>query len=268
MPSLIKTLHTARKLYKRDRNFPRGKLAVDFLRQVYGPGQEMQRTVMGKPWRITSARDFAIQYREIFVDQGYYFESSNNAPRILDVGSNVGLSILYFKLLYPNSVITGFEPDPDIFAALNANITDNHLSNVTLHRAALGNSDGELTLYRNPDHKGHINYSTPDGKQNLTPYSVPCKKLSGFLSSPCDLIKMDIEGGEWGVIEDLINTNTLQRAKNYAIEYHHRIDGKNRLGEFIGAFESRGFAVTLLAIPHRDDVWGQQNILLYAKQSA
>jgi FkbM family methyltransferase len=43
-------------------------------------------------------------------------------PVIIDCGGNIGLSVLYFKYLFPNSVITVFEPSPPVFEILKENI--------------------------------------------------------------------------------------------------------------------------------------------------
>jgi hypothetical protein len=54
-------------------------------------------------------------YQEIFEEECYSFNASSSYPFIIDCGSNIGLSIIYFKRQYPNARIIGFEPDPMIF---------------------------------------------------------------------------------------------------------------------------------------------------------
>jgi tRNA1(Val) A37 N6-methylase TrmN6 len=56
----------------------------------------------------------------------------NPYPYIIDCGSHIGISIMFFKKHYPDSTILSFEPDPDIFQLLKKNITINKLNNVTL----------------------------------------------------------------------------------------------------------------------------------------
>src|ERR1017187_1001068 len=69
---------------------------------------------------------------EIFVAGSYCFHADNSAPVILDCGSNIGMSILFFKRLYSNSRITGFEPDPQTFQMLQRNVEQNSLKDVVL----------------------------------------------------------------------------------------------------------------------------------------
>ena len=53
-------------------------------------------------------------YEDIFINRVYEFEASRPDPRIIDCGSNIGMSVLYFKHVYPEARIVGFEPDPTI----------------------------------------------------------------------------------------------------------------------------------------------------------
>ncbi|MGB3778444.1 MAG: hypothetical protein WA960_08790, partial [Tunicatimonas sp.] len=41
-------------------------------------------------------------FKEVFLTEEYYFESEHAEPTIADCGANIGMSILYFKFLYPN----------------------------------------------------------------------------------------------------------------------------------------------------------------------
>ena len=46
------------------------------------------------------------------------FSPENEAPLILDIGSNIGISVLHYKRLFPKARIIAFEPDPDFFPVL------------------------------------------------------------------------------------------------------------------------------------------------------
>ena len=50
-------------------------------------------------------------YRELFCKEMYQFNSLSDEPVILDCGSNIGLSVLYFKTIYPKAKVWAFEPD-------------------------------------------------------------------------------------------------------------------------------------------------------------
>src|SRR5271169_1281292 len=63
-----------------------------------------------------------VLFEEIFLTGDYFFSTTTSSPNILDCGSNIGMSILYFKNLYPDARILGFEPDPDTFGMLRRNV--------------------------------------------------------------------------------------------------------------------------------------------------
>lgn len=86
-------------------------------------------------------------FGEIFVRGVYYFESDSKKPLIVDCGSNIGFSILFFKFLYPESTIYAFEPDPDTFRMLQKNIKANQLSHVTAFNSAVSDTEGAVAFY-------------------------------------------------------------------------------------------------------------------------
>ena len=82
--------------------------------------------------RITDGKSFYIQCKDEFIHQIYHFESARKDPFIIDGGSNIGVSILYFKQLYPAARIIGFEPDPAVFKMLEENLAVNGIENVNV----------------------------------------------------------------------------------------------------------------------------------------
>ena len=54
-------------------------------------------------------------FREVFIKFDYFFKTNIKQPFIVDCGSNIGLSILFFKMIYPHCRIIAFEPDEEAF---------------------------------------------------------------------------------------------------------------------------------------------------------
>ena len=88
--------------------------------------------IAGRRFEFPDAASFLSAYEEIFVDEIYKFRPTSERPFVLDLGANVGVSVLYFKLNYPAARITAFEPDPAIFEYLSRNVASYGLSEVTL----------------------------------------------------------------------------------------------------------------------------------------
>jgi hypothetical protein len=82
-------------------------------------------TRLGYRMRYFDAANFAQLFREIFVDRLYDVPLASDAPRIIDCGSNIGMSILFIKNLYPKANFVGSEPNPLTFPTLRENVERN-----------------------------------------------------------------------------------------------------------------------------------------------
>ena len=75
---------------------------------------------------------FIWQFKGIFVDEIYKFESKTDMPLIYDCGANIGVSCLYFKKLFPKAKIKAFEADPLIASILKNNLLKNGINDVEI----------------------------------------------------------------------------------------------------------------------------------------
>jgi FkbM family methyltransferase len=204
-------------------------------------------------------------FNEIFVDARYLFISDNPRPIILDCGSNIGLSILFFKLLYPHARIIGFEPDPPTFEALTSNIGRNSLSNVVVHPYALGDRDENILFYRNTNQdRSELTMSTLKRRNSGREITVQCRKLSAFIIEEIDLLKLDVEGVEHSVLQELSASGKLHKIKQIQLEYHHHIDvGSDVLSATLGLLEREGFGYQIQTSPTRQPAPHFQDISIY-----
>lgn len=158
-------------------------------------------------------------YDDIFVNHVYYFEAQRADPFILDCGSNIGMSVLYFKHLYPRARVVAFEPDPTIFQYLRDNVAQNDLTDVQLVQAGLADKVGTVTFNSDGEVGSHIAAYRPEGSTvKWARHEVPCVRLRDYLAEPVDFIKMNIEGAEWEVLADC--EPLLSQVREMNIEYH------------------------------------------------
>jgi FkbM family methyltransferase len=212
-------------------------------------------------------------YKEIFENEIYRFSSDSKMPVIIDCGANIGLSAIYFKLLYPNATVAAFEPDNNNFELLKKNIELNNLKNVELHKKAVWIKDGNISFEANESEASSI---SEDNADNTT--LVECIKLALFLSQykKIDFLKMDIEGAEDKVIHDC--SDVLSNIENMFIEYHGKTRETEKLIGMLSLFEEKGFSVYLKnaadelkhpfvekQTPYKYDV--QLNIFCYKKDN-
>ena len=185
----------------------------------------MEKTVQKGEYFIshTNEKEFKNLSQEIFAKHIYYFETKSKSPSILDLGAHIGLSVLYFKKLFPQSKITALEPHPLSFALLKKNINQNNLSGIKIINAAVSAGENTRTLYVDPDWEWNSTSSFIPGSwtqnQKTQPILVKSEKFSHLLIHPTDIVKMDIEGAEWEILTQA--REELQNISKLILESHY-----------------------------------------------
>jgi FkbM family methyltransferase len=228
-------------------------------------------TMLGYHVRYFDAANFAQLFREIFVNRLYDVPLASDAPKIIDCGSNIGMSILFFKNLYPKASIVGFEPNPLTFPTLRENIERNALSDVALYQKALSDRPGTIEFFVKEHEPGALDVGMFAGS-GATSVTVQAVQLSSYIDGEVDLLKLDIEGAEELVLTDLAKQNKLRHVRNIVCEYHHhhrRDSGSDRLSDTLGILEKAGFSYQLDAYCGPSGRhFAYQDVLIYAKRKA
>jgi len=185
-------------------------------------------------------------FLENFVRREYLFTSTAKSPLIIDCGSNIGMATLFFKLQYPESRILAFEPDPKTFGMLKRNVEENHLTDVTLFNAALSANEGQIDFFVDPDLPGSPIMSTNPLRISKEKMRVRATILSKEITEEVDFLKMDIEGAEVEVMNELGKSGKLALVREMVIEYHHHISPEvDHLSQILSLLESSGFGYQL-----------------------
>lgn len=177
------------------------------------------------------------QFLDIFLQRCYDFETERPDPLILDCGSNIGLSVVWFKQQYEQSRIIAFEADPLIAKILCANVAALRLKNVEIVEAAAWNRAGRVNFVSDGADSGRAD---PHGEQQL----IDTVRLADFITEPIDLLKLDIEGAEYVVLQDLYETGKIELVKCLICEVHGRHEDKERLADLLKALTEWGFSFT------------------------
>jgi FkbM family methyltransferase len=189
--------------------------------------------------RINDGPNFFMQYKDIFVNRIYHFESPSLAPTVLDCGGNIGMSVLYYKLMYPQARITTFEPDPSVFGYLQDNMARHGLHDVKLVQAAVCGREGSLTFHSDGKYASNLASETAPLEEGWTKRRVPCVRLSSYLDEPVDFLKINIEGAEWEALAD--SGDRLQLVNEMVIEYHHLPGLPRTLHDILSLLHRQGF---------------------------
>lgn len=204
---------------QRLRNMPRG---------VHG-----STMLCGKEFHFSDARTFISSKYDIFHRQLYKFNCSTARPFIIDAGANVGMSVIYFKYLFPEARIIAFEPDQALFELLNKNIASHQLQDVETYPYALWKDETELSFFSEGKEAGRI---TTDSS---TSYKVQTKRLSSYINEPVHLLKIDIEGAENQVVQEC--KDKLHMVDKLFVEFHSYEGQTQELSQLIGILEQAGF---------------------------
>ena len=189
--------------------------------------QPAEISLFGRQFKIADAASFLFQYNEIFKSQIYKFAAVCQKPYILDCGANIGLSIIYFKRLYPKATIIGFEPDKHIFDILAYNIKSFEFTDVKLIKKGLWNSETTVKFFAEGSDGGRI--AVKEDKKNIV--EIKTISLRKYINKTVDFLKIDIEGAETRVLEDC--QDLLCNVKNLFVEYHSFIDQPQTLDKIL-----------------------------------
>jgi FkbM family methyltransferase len=157
------------------------------------------------------------------------------------IGKDVDFDLSIIKKY--DTTVYGIDPTPGVDAWLKEQVMPVQFVYVAV---ALTDLDGEVNFYK-PKTEGHISHSisAENGNQNFV--TVPTRSLASLMSQfdvkQLDLLKMDIEGFEYGVIDSIMAQACP--VKQLLIEFHHGMYGKkvSDTEQAIDKIKSRGYKV-------------------------
>lgn len=122
--------------------------------------------------------------------------------------------------------VRGFDPTPRAMAYVKKTVTDARFSSYPI---ALADHDGELTfnLPRVGDQVSASAVAHYDNPEKAI--HVPCKSLPSVMQqfglTKIDVLKMDIEGAEYAVIQQAIDSRVIEAVDQLLVEFHHFLPG-------------------------------------------
>jgi FkbM family methyltransferase len=143
---------------------------------------------------------------------------------ILSVGLGEDISFDVEAIARFGCVVHGCDPTPRSLAWLRAQDLP---ANFHVHALGLGEVDGPATFIP-PANDAHVSFSASRGKgQSGEAIEIDVCTLPTLLDrigiDRLDVLKMDIEGFEYGVIDQMVATSI--RPAQVLVEFHHRMYG-------------------------------------------
>ena len=170
--------------------------------------------------------------------RGHHFDSSllHSDSVIIDLGGHKGE---FSSEVHEKFDCTAFiiEAMPDLYASI--------IQKPKLHtfHYAISDSIGSIQFHvsENPESNSIFSQSTTNAGTIL----VPSITLEAFMNQQgiesVDLLKMDIEGAEFQVVGDCIDS--LKKVDHFFLEYHGKVDQTKQLYTMLQQVESIGFHV-------------------------
>lgn len=181
----------------------------------------------------------------------YKFRNANQKSLFLDCGSNIGQGFEFFRKYYPleSFDFVLFEPNPYCFKILEQKYAHHYNNGVRLVRAAVASEDGKIDFYGLDETQGGV-YSVggsvlPEHNSRIYNSShgsilkVKSINFSDFLTNSIDvsnysviILKLDIEGGEYQILDSLKEKNLLSLFETIYVEFHSQYMSPDKAREY------------------------------------
>ena len=167
---------------------------------------------------ISNTEPIFMNYEEFFIDKVYDILDMDNCKTVLDIGANVGLWTKYILSRNAKKVFS-FEPNKKAIEHLKFTLKDE--KNATIIEKAVYKENGTLQFFI--DDNNSLTSSLLSESGHKPSYDVSAITLGEALNltgeENIDLVKIDIEGAEFDIIENL-SSNVFARINSFLIEYH------------------------------------------------
>ncbi|RYG06005.1 MAG: FkbM family methyltransferase [Chitinophagaceae bacterium] len=181
-------------------------------------------------------------FYEVFFERAYATDVAKNKQplTIIDAGSNIGLSALFFLDEFETDKIFCIEPDGYNLKLLHKNLRNEVVSGkAKIIEAALSNTDGNASW-----HHSSRSYNSRLDTSEASELTVKTLTLNSIINEEqigsIDILKIDIEGAEKLVFEGDASWMTI--TKNIIIEIH----GQAETESIPALLRTNGFHVTKL----------------------
>ena len=164
-----------------------------------------------------------------------------NSPVILDLGSNIGLTIAHFKHVYPKAKIIGYEMNKENFLLAKRNTK--FYEDVIVINKAVWTEDTKVKYNKSSGYDAYSIIGNIDEKKiELELEEVESFSINSIIKAHnlnhIDYLKMDIEGAEKAILKSK-DLSWMDKVQAMNIEMH--LDNKEVIDDYIKIIVNRGF---------------------------
>lgn len=170
---------------------------------------------------------------------------------IVDVGANSGMFAIAARQFFPKAKIDCYEPNPHLAKTLSFNA--NQLGAVPYFEAVMQH-DCKVGLNFTESDLATTATETQGGNVTGSSLATVIKRIGEI-----DILKLDCEGAEWGILEDL---NSFKKIRSITMEYHLSAKTGMNLNELHQLIEGINFKIL-----HHSVLSGEQGIVVAINKS-
>ena len=182
-------------------------------------------------------------FREVLMGECYRLpKEAFNIEVIIDLGGNTGMASLYYLTRLPNAHrVIIVEANPNLIPIINANLSAFY-NQIKVENVCIGKISDTYVNFRIDANHRHSHIGVTDQMSRENTVRVPNLTLRQLMDkhgiARADLLKMDIEGAEFSVLED---GDVLQRFRFMHVEIHGNLDQRNK---FVQRVQDLGFVLS------------------------
>ncbi|RYY45408.1 MULTISPECIES: FkbM family methyltransferase [unclassified Aeromicrobium] len=197
------------------------------LRQLAARADELAFEVDGLTIHCPNVPGARVPVYEVFAEDEYSLDwFGHGLPddvHVVDIGAHIGCFSTDLLRRFPGATVHSYEPTPSTGAYTVRNVESNGLADrITVHRTAVGSRAGTLVMADNGPGSGH-NGVLHLGEAGSVEIEVACDSIADAFAAAggrVDLLKMDAEGAEYGILLDSDPT-LWSGVRRLVMEYHH-----------------------------------------------
>lgn len=200
---------------------------------------------------------------EVVFRQGYFPAGFmiGRGETVVDIGAHIGIFSVMAAKLAKDGRVYSFEPNPENFDLLTANLALNGLGNVIATQEAVADRPRFLSLFIDESNTGgHSIHSNGHAGRVI---SVNATTLSNVVEQhklqKIDFLKIDCEGAEYEIFRSM-PLEVLAMIKQIAMECHNQGEGRQS-AEIVRYLRRNGFTVIVKTEPYADHL-----AMVYAKR--
>lgn len=180
-------------------------------------------------------------FYQIYVDTEYlpliksynanFINQNDSVLNIIDAGSNIGLTSLFFTDYFNRAKIVAIEPDSQNFKLLDFNLSKRDNFDYIKVKGAVWSSNTKIKVINDFRDKSDWSFRVVESDEvdSIEAYTINyLANSNGF--DYIDILKIDVEGSEKQIFNSLISDlNFLKKTRCIAIEIHDEFDCREEI---------------------------------------